>query len=147
MQIDSMTWIPMTKESKFEDISAPFEVAGITTDIYVWLQSFDHKEDLTFTGFFNDSCIDFAKKQKAFMTAPTAKFGNIVYGTKTKTVESLDSVVLDGPLYRVEQITAYDITKEKNVLQNYLDENTFEKVFGLYYPIKTSYKIRYGVVI
>lgn len=147
MKIESVEVIPMTKDSKWEEASNPFEVYNITTSFIEWTNDFFSKEnskDPDMKEIMDDSCWAFAEKQCAFMMTPTAKFGNDIYVAKRKRVSSLDGVVIDGPLYRVSITQIDDIEAGKIEKRSYINPETFEKEFGLWYPKKTAYIIRYG---
>jgi len=147
MEIESVTVIPMSKESKWEDDeSQSFEVYGITTDYVTWFTQFMDVADPK-TGFelFDDDCRAFAKKQNAFMITPTALFGKTTFAAKSRLSYTLDGLVLDGPLYRIFAIEDFDETAEKSVEQTYIDPVTFQTKTGLWYPKKKIYKIIYGV--
>jgi hypothetical protein len=148
MEIESIQVIPMSKESKWEDITPVFEVSMITTDYVIWFTKM--YDDLLSYGDNNykpeldKSCLEFAKKQQAYMLAPTAIFGSQIYAAKSKTADTLDGVVIDGPLYRVECYVADDMSAEKTVEKTYIDPVTFLPTHGLWYPQKKMYKVRYG---
>jgi hypothetical protein len=148
MKIESIEVIPMTKESKWEDVPRQFEVSMITTNFGEWFTrmyddvlSYDTKANI------DSECIKFAKKQQAFMLAPTAIFGSQVYVAKSRLSETLDDVVIDGPLYRVEAYMTDDTSADKTVERTYVDPNTFETLEGLWYPQKKVYKIRFGMLM
>ena len=152
MKIESVEVIPMAKESKWEDVPRQFEVSMITTDYVVWFtKMYDDYLSYAPDGFpkpeLDESCVLFAKKQHAFMLAPTAIFGSLVYVAKSRSTESLDNVVLDGPLYRLEYYMADDTSAEKTVERTYIDPVTFLPIHGLWYPQKKMYKVRYGQVM
>lgn len=147
MQIESVEVIPMSKESKWEDAPKTFEVSMITTDYVKWLTSmYDEYLDSANSGI-DGACILFAKRQQAFMLAPTAIFGSTVYCAVSRVTETLDNLQLDGPLYRVQTLRIDDKDSGKSVERLYTDPETFNKVYGLWYPEKKVYKVRYGQVI
>lgn len=148
MKIESVEVIPMRKESIWEDVENDFEVAFITTDYVKWFTEtaegrayFTESPNTKFT----DECREFAKKQKAFMTSPTGIFGDNLYVAATKSVDSLEGIRIQGPLYTVFAVEIDDTSKEKTEVRNYVDPVSFNQVYGHWYPTKTVYKIRYGV--
>jgi len=152
MKIESVEVIPMSKESKWEDAPKVFEVSMITTDYVVWFtKMYDDYLSYAPDGFpkpeLDESCVLFAKKQQAFMLAPTAMFGSLVYVAKSRSAESLSNVIIDGPLYRIETYLADDKSAEKTVERTYIDPVTFLPIHGLWYPQKKMYKVRYGQVM
>ena len=139
MKIESVEVIPMTKESKWEDLPKKFEVAGITTSFEKWYVGvLEHGE------YLDAECIAFAKVQPAFMTAPTALFDKQLYSAKARMAETLEGLLLDGPLYRISVTEIDDETGEKSIYRKYVDPQTFEMKEGFWYPKKKAYKIRYG---
>ena len=152
MKIESVEVIPMSKESKWEDAPRIFEVSMITTDYVTWFtKMYDDYLSYAPDGFpkpeLDEACVLFAKKQQAFMLAPTAIFGPIVYAAKSRSADTLDGVVIDGPLYRIETYMADDTSAEKTVERRYVDPVTFLPMHGLWYPQKKRYKVRYGQVM
>lgn len=154
MKIESVEVIPMRKESIWEDISNPFEVAGITTSYEEWEKFFvdyinkqnrmsDHSFSIKIE--FNDECKKFAKLQHAFMTTPTSLFGKITFVSKSIKVNTLENMVLEGPLHNVHTISIDDIDAGKTVERHYVDKASFQPMFGMWYPKKEIYLIRYGV--
>jgi hypothetical protein len=147
MQIESVTVIPMSKESKFEDIENDFEVVGITTDYATWfgtmvLESSSEPDHANLT----KECIIFARKQQSFMTSPIAMFGDRVYTSfSTRRYDSLKHVNIQGPLYRIYSIQVEDETKDK-IEGQYMDDKDFKMKNGLVYPKKNMYVIRYGKI-
>lgn len=123
-----------------------FEVVGFTTSFDEWFRIQMSKE-ATYLKMDRD-CIQFAMKQTGFMTELKAEIGTeeyrVVYEAKTRATDSLNGVVIDGPLYAVSYIEVADTTAEKTVYQQYLDPDTFEVKEGYWYPKKTMYKVRYG---
>jgi hypothetical protein len=135
----------MSKESKWEDAPKPFEVFGITTDYVTWLSAYVDKQS-TENSELDENCIKFAKGQQAYMLSPTAIFGNVVYASKSRRSNTLEGVVIDGPLYRVNVEEVDDKSAEKTVFTKYIDPETFELKEGLWYPKKKQYRLRYGVI-
>jgi len=88
----------------------------------------------------------FAKRQQAFMLAPTAMFGSSVYVVKTITADNLIDIVIDGPLYKVNVFMVDDMSAEKTVERKYVDPVSFMPMYGLWYPQKKTYKVRYGAL-
>jgi hypothetical protein len=147
MIIESIEVIPMTKESKWEDAPRLFEVSMITTDYVKWFAKacedmLPHQDRIKIN--IDGHCIEFAKRQKVFMLAPTAIFGTIMYAAKSKIVDTLDGIFIDGPLYRVEYVVKDDISAEKTVERTYVDPTTSLPMHGLWYPQKKMYNVRYG---
>jgi hypothetical protein len=139
VKIESVEVIPMSKESKWEDLPSKFEVAYITTSFDKWYTgALENGEKM------DTECIAFAKGQHAFMTAPTGMFDRLVYSAKARTAETLDGLVLDGPLYRISVTEIDDETSEKSIYRKYIDTETFETKEGFWYSKKKAYKIRYG---
>lgn len=129
----------MSKESKWEDLPSKFEVASITTSFDKWYTgALENGEKM------DDDCIAFARGQHAFMTAPTGMFDKQVYSAKARSAETLDGLVLDGPLYRISIAEIDDTNSEKSIYRKYVDPNTFEPKEGFWYSKKKVYKIRYG---
>lgn len=151
MKIESVEVIPMAKESKWEDTPRVFEVSMITTDYVIWFtRTWDcfmsHGTEIL-KPEMDGACIEFAKRQQAFMLAPVAIFGNQVYAAKSKKADTLDGVVIDGPLYSVETYMTDDKSAGKTVERTYMDPETFVVQHGLWYPQKKAYKVRYGTII
>lgn len=144
MIIESIQTIPLSKESKFEDVPNTFEVAFITTSYEDWRTKVIEYSSLVEIDLF---CYQFAEKQKAFMLAPTAVFGTVAYAAKTVKVDSLDNISIDGPLYMVNTIEVDDVDAEKNIFRKYVDPESFALKEGLWHPTKKAYRIRYGVPI
>lgn len=129
----------MSKESKWEDLPSKFEVASITTSFDKWYTgALENGEKM------DADCIAFARGQHAFMTAPTGIFDKQVYSAKARSAETLDGLVLDGPLYRISIAEIDDTNSEKSIYRKYVDPNTFEPKEGFWYSKKKVYKIRYG---
>jgi hypothetical protein len=150
MIITSVEVIQMSKESKWEDIPREFEVSNITTDYLKWSDNmFDHILSYTETDCvpeIDNFCLEFAKKHQAYMLAPTAKFGHLFYLSESKVVDTLDNVIIDGPLYRVYAFMKDDTSAEKTEERKYIDPVSFAPRYGLWYPQKKMYKIRYGYI-
>lgn len=145
MKIESVEVIPMAKESKWKDAPRKFEVSMITTDYVTWFtKMYDDILSYDAEPKIDEVCIRFAKKQQAFMLAPTALFGSHVYVAKSRSADTLDGVVVDGPLYRVAAYMIDDTTTEKTVERKYIDPVSFAPMYGLWYPQKKAYKILYG---
>jgi hypothetical protein len=142
VKIESVEVIPMSKESKWEDLPSKFEVAYITTSFEKWYVNL-----LEQGKYLDAECIAFAKAQPAFMTAPTGIFDKQVYSAKARSAETLDGLVLDGPLYRISIAEIDDTNSEKSIYRKYVDPNTFEPKEGFWYSKKKVYKIRYGTTI
>ena len=127
MKIESVEVIPMSKESKWEDIRTPFEVSFITTSFDEWYaRTLKHQEETGTSEYsikMDDACISFAKMQQAFMLSPTGRFGQTLYVAKAIAVENLDGIIIDGPLYQVANVVMFDLTGHR----------------------KNMYKVRYGV--
>lgn len=139
MKIESVEVIPMSKESKWEDLPSKFEVASITTSFDKWYTgALENGEKM------DADCIAFARGQHAFMTAPTGMFDKQVYSAKARSAETLDGLVLDGPLYRISIAEIDDTNSEKSIYRKYVDPQTFEVKEGFWYSKKKVYKIRYG---
>lgn len=116
MKIESVEVIPMSKDSKWEEMKEPFEVIGITTSYVEWLKDAYEKTSLGWNGqeFEMDSnCLEFARNQSAFMTAPTAKFGNTIFVACALKVSSLEDIILSGPLYSVFTTQVDDVEAGK----------------------------------
>ncbi len=151
MKIESVEVIPMSKESKWEDAESLFEVSMITTDYVMWFTKM-YDDYLSYPDAvpkpeLDEACVAFAKKQHAFMLAPTAMFGSLVYSAKTLSVESLDDVVIGGPLYRVETYLKDDLEAGKTIERTYIDPVSFMPKYGAWYPQKKMYRVRYGTVM
>lgn len=144
MKVESVQIIPMSKESKWEDIPNQFEVFAITTDFTLWFDSISSYIEES-KAAIDEECIAFAKRQAAYMTAPTAMFGDVIYIAKTILSDTLENVVTNGPLYAVMSEQVEDRSAEKTAFKKYIDPKTFEVKEGLWYPMKKRYKIRYGV--
>jgi hypothetical protein len=147
MKIESIEVIPMSKESRFEDAEeTAFVTHNITTDFETWFSTQERHNRP-----YDKDTIKFAKKQHAFMLAITAMFGTLVYGTRSIQVDSLDDVILSGPLFSVHSTEVFDEVEGIPVFQPYIDPYTFETKIGLSYPEKgiyrkKVYKVVYGVV-
>lgn len=145
MEIESVTVIPMSKESKWEDMPAAFQVCFITTSFKDWYINVLEQSNKFENMKIDEVCIAFAKKQQAFMLAPTGIFGQTMYVAKTRIVETLDGLVIDGPLYHITTAEIDDMDSEKTVQTKYIDPVTFELKEGPWYSKKQVYKVRYGV--
>lgn len=130
----------------------------LSTSYSEWEQSIipDMKKSMPFdavmeTGvIFDETCEKFAKAQKAFMFGPTSLFHDIVYTAKTvklPTKEHLFAFSNSGPLYMVFKHLIYNFDAERTVECFYTDDHSFEKKYGLWYPKKEEYVLRYGVRI
>jgi hypothetical protein len=151
MIIESVQVIPMSKESKWEEAPREFEVSNITTDYVKWFTNM-YDDILSYTEIeyrpeIDNFCLEFAKKQHAFMLSPTAIFGPLVYAAKSKVVDVLDNVVIDGPLYSINVYMTDDTNAEKTVERKYIDPISFAPRYGLWHPQKKMYKIRYGNIV
>jgi chlorite dismutase len=144
MEIESVQVIPMSKESKWEDVPRKFEVSFITTDYVTWLSSYADSLNAQDQTMLDKECIAFAKRQSAYMMAPTAMFDNTMYAAKSRVSDTLEGVVIDGPLYRVTVEEVEDKTAEKTEFKKYIDPETFEVKEGFWYPMKKRYRLRYG---
>jgi len=151
MKIESIEVIQMTKESKWEDVPQRFEVSMITTDYDTWFTRVygaaisSNIEELV--PKLDETCLSFAKRQQAFLLAPTAIFGPVVYSAVSRAADTLDDIVIDGPLYRVEYYMLDDTSAEKTVERKYIEPVTSLPTYGLWYPQKKVYKVRYGQVM
>lgn len=134
----------MSKDSKFEAVDNDFEVYGITTEFSKWFEVVSNNE--FGHDHINAECLSFARKQQAFMTAPTAVFAGQLYQARTIQTESLDGSI-QGPLYQVFKKYESDTTKGKTVEGEYLNEKTLMIEKGLGYPTKPIFMIRYGVIV
>ena len=154
MKIESVEVIPMRKDSIFEDETLQqFECISITTSYDEWKLHHDKymKEYQKFQTTaphpeFDEHCERFAKGQSAFMLAPVAKFDQSMYEVRTKSVENPDQLFMfadSGPLFSIEKIYLEDKEAGKTIERLY--EESFTPKFGLWYPFKSVYKIRYGV--
>lgn len=167
MEIESIKVIPTRKDSIFEENALNTFDCTITTSYEDWKASFD-QEVATYTSEMNkhdlgdlsklnppppefDSvCEDFAKSQKAYMTEPTAIFHDKVYVARTAYFENADDLMPMtnfGPLYRVEKEYYSDTKSGLTEERHYVDPITFMPMYGPWYPIKTRYRIRYGIRI
>jgi hypothetical protein len=124
-----------------------FVVYAITTDYIAWLSNIIQYDTPDRMYQPDAACLKFARKQKAFMLAPTALFDNITYSARSILVDSLDELFIGGPLLNVYPVRVSDETAGKTVFQTYRDPTTFEEKHGLWYPQKTMYRVRYGVNI
>lgn len=145
MKIESVEVIPMRGESIWEDIKNDFEVFGITTSYDEWEKVSANNVLLDLDNYaVTEECFGFAKQQQAFMTAPIAKFGDVLFVSRSRRARSLDGLKIDGPLYQVYQIEVDDIDAGKTVEREYIDTETFMINNGLWYPKKKEYVVRYG---
>lgn len=145
MKIESVEVIPMRGESIWENIKNDFEVFGITTSYDEWEKVSADNVLLDLDNYaVTEECFEFAKRQQAFMTAPTAKFGDVLFVSRTRRAKSLDGLKIDGPLHQVYQIEVDDIDAGKTVEREYIDTETFKVTNGLWYPKKKEYVVRYG---
>jgi hypothetical protein len=138
----------LPEDGKWENTSAYFEVFGITTDYVTWATEM-YDDVLSYPienpeSLIDKACITFAKKQHAFMLSPTALFGKLTYVAESIVTEKLENIRIDGPLYRVIRYTTDDVSAGKSVERPYIDPVSFEPKYGLWYPQKHGYKIRYG---
>lgn len=148
----------MRKDSLFEATPLQgFECAAITTSYEEWRTAVvDPYISRIVAGLpgqsqeFDDVCEKFAKMQKAFMTAPTAIFHDKCYAAKSVRLETPDHLFAMGnigPVYMVIKDFADDVEAGKTVERFYIDLDTFTPMHGMWYPLKTVYKLRYGVSI
>lgn len=149
MKIESVEVIPMTKESKFEDVEREFEVFAMTTSFDEWesfaLEAIKRESKYNNHVQYDEQCRNYALKHQAFMTAPVAKFGN-TYMVVTRRVETeyLDSFPPLGPLYSVYKTKMEDKAAGKTVFRKYRNSETFKEETGMWYPLKEVCVIRYG---
>lgn len=157
MKIESMEVIPMNKESIFEENELyTFECVNITTSYDEWkimhdanLENYNKLLSRKTNPDFDSDCELFARSHKAFMLGPTAKFDRIFYEVKTRIAHSREQLFTFehlGPLYYVMKECVDDIDAGKTVERTHIDE-TCTETYGLWYPLKTIYKIRHGVEV
>ena len=136
-----------------------FECFNITTSYDDWLPTNKQAVDYFFTDPFSHPeivsveydqvCEKFAKLQTAYMKGPVARFHKQMYIATTSLVdtqEDLFAFVKTGPLYYLFLETVFDTTAEKTVESKYTDPKTFTPSYGLWYPRKTQYRVRYGIL-
>jgi hypothetical protein len=146
MQFENDNVVFLRKENKTKDVKQ-FEACAITTDFASWfIHNFlCYADDDKI--IFDKNCFDFAKRQHVYMIAPAAMFGNAIYAAKTKIFDSLENVVIDGPLYSIVAEQIEDRTAYKNDIKQYIDSQTREVKKELCYPMKKRYIVKYGVII
>lgn len=149
MKIESVEVIPMRGESIWEDVKEAFDVSCITTSYDKWKEYSDNQfkmyESMDETILYDEECDIFARKQKAYMLGPVGIFGHTLYEAMTRESDSLDGVVLNGPLLSIIKVSVDDISKEKTEYrENYFNKKTFQIESGLWYPQKTLFKLRFG---
>lgn len=158
MKIESVEVIPMRKDSMFEAVPLQGFDCSLTTSYEEWRPLVDkHLSFHTSTDAFpmtrkspefDEVCEKFARSQKAFMTGPTGIFHDIVYTARSvalPTAEHLFAMSNIGPLYVVFKEYADDIEAGKTEERFYVDPDTFKQMYGLWYPQKARYRLRYGV--
>ena len=123
-----------------------FEVTGFTTSFDEWIKIHVNK-DIKYNSM-DHNCLRFAMRQHGFMTALKATIGTEEYKVgseeKTITTDTLDDVVIDGPLYSVYYLDVDDMSAEKTVYKQYVNPHTFETKEGMWYPTKRFYRVRCG---
>lgn len=158
MKIESIEVIPMRKDSMFEAIPLQSFECSLTTSYEQWRPLVDkHLSFNTETGDyskvkkhpeFDEVCEKFAKSQKAYMTGPTGIFHDNVYEARAialPTVDHLFAMSNTGPLYVVFKEYVDDVEAGKIEERFFVDPNTFQPMYGLWYPHKAQYHLRYGV--
>lgn len=158
MKIESVEVIPMRKESMFEAAPLQSFECSLTTSYNEWRTNIDRSLSFIINQSdygkvkrnpeFDDVCEKFAKSQKAYMTEPTGIFHDIVYTARTialPTTDHLFAMSNTGPLYMIFKEYVDDVEAEKTEERFYVDLNTFQPMYGLWYPYKSQYRLRYGV--
>lgn len=159
MKIESIEVIPMNKESIFEATSVGTFECSITTSYEEWRPLVDRYLDLNLDDYgdyskvqkqpeFDEVCEEFARSQKAFMTGPTGIFHDIVYTARTVkllTSDHLFAMSNSGPLYMVYKEYVDDLEAGKTEERFFVDPDTFLPMYGMWYPYKAQYRLRYGV--
>lgn len=159
MKIESVEVIPMRKESMFEAIPTQSFDCSLTTSYEEWRLiiadthlSFNPAagdySKLKKPPEFDEVCEEFARAQKAYMIGPTGIFHDIVYAArsvKLPTADHLFAMSNTGPLYMVFKEYVDDVEAGKTEERFFVDPNTFQPMYGMWYPYKTQYRLRYGV--
>ena len=158
MKIESIEVIPMRKDSIFEETPLKSFECSLTTSYDEWRPivdkhiSFDtgagDYEKIKKRPEFDEVCEQFAKAQKAYMLGPTGIFHAIVYTARAVSMPTKDhlfAISNTGPLYMVFKEYVDDVEAGKTEERFYVDPNTFQPMFGLWYPHKAQYRLRYGV--
>jgi hypothetical protein len=158
MKIESVEVIPMRKESMFEETPLNTFECSLTTSYDEWRphidKHLDYSKDLgDFSKVkkhpeFDEVSEKFARSQKAYMMGPTGIFHDIVYQARSVALPDEDHLFAlsnTGPLYVVYKEYIDDISVDKSVERFYVDPDTFMPMYGLWYPYKTQYRLRYGV--
>lgn len=157
MKIESVEVIPMRKDSLFEATPLQgFECSFITTSYDEWRpavideylkRTAENQSKISQPQEFDDVCEKFAKSQKAFMLAPTAIFHDRVYVAKTAKLPTPDHLFAMGnvgPVYMVIKVFVDDMEAGKTVERFYVDPASFAPMYGMWYPQKAMYMLRYG---
>ena len=158
MKIESVEVIPMRKDSMFEETLLQSFDCSLTTSYDEWRPLVDKHLNFDMgTGDyakikkrpeFDAVCEKFARAQRAYMTGPTGIFHDNVYVARTVAVPTADHLFAmsnTGPLYIVFKEYIDDIDAGKTEERFYMNPNTFEMMYGLWYPHKAQYRLRYGV--
>jgi len=158
MKIESVQVIPSRKDSMFEETPLNTFDCTITTSYDEWKTAHDANiglytdtssiEKVKKQPEFDELCERFAKTQKAYMVAPTALFHDTVYVARTVAMPTEDHLLAmsnTGPLYMVFKEYIDDIEAGKTEERFYVDPQTFAPMYGLWYPYKAQYRLRYGV--
>ena len=158
MKIESVQLIPMRKDSMFEEIPLNTFDCSLTTSYDEWHPIVN--KSLNFDKVigdyskvkknpeFDEVCEKFARSQKAYMMEPTGIFHDMVYIARSVTLSNEDHLFAlsnTGPLYMIFKEYIDDISVEKSLERFYVDPNTFMPMYGLWYPYKSQYRLRYGV--
>lgn len=157
MKIESVEVIPMRKDSMFEDTPLQSFECSLTTSYDEWRPNIETALGYNYGGDydkvmkkpeFDDACEKFARSQKAFMMGPTGIFHDIVYTARSvalPTADHLFAMSNTGPLYVVFKEYVDDVDAGKTEERFYVHPDTFQPMYGLWYPYKERYRLRYGV--
>ena len=158
MKIESVEVIPMRKDSIFEETPLKSFECSLTTSYDEWRPIVDKHisfnvgagdyEKIKKRPEFDTVCEKFAKSQKAYMTGPTGIFHDIIYQARSVAMPSEDHLFAmsnTGPLYIIFKEYVDDVDAGKTEERFYVDPNTFQPMYGFWYPHKAQYRLRYGV--
>lgn len=157
MKIESVQAIPSRKDSLFEETPLNQFECTITTSYDEWKTAISEWMDMLYGGEhdkvkkkpeFDDVSEQFARAQRAYMTNPTAMFHDMLYEARSvrlPTVDHLMALSNTGPLYMVFKEYIDDVEAGKTEERFYVNPDTFQPMYGLWYPYKGVYRLRYGV--
>jgi len=139
MKVESITLVPMTKESIFEDDFEDFEFSNITKNVDEWWEVQVKWNGQSFLDAVEDLYAEI-KKAKYYMTAPNARFGYETVLAVTRIItdpkELTDMISKHGSNFLL-----YAVLKDRFVA---LPEGGFAST-KVHPDIPPRYKVRYAI--